>query len=118
MRYPLKDIMTDLNSGRAGRPVQPPKRRSLSLARFCIPALCFLLSFALSGCKTACVETSFARPFDTARVAELSHDSAKLAWNARFSASTDLRVTAVHPTGLDWEVVRRLQWIYDKVPWM
>lgn len=61
---------------------------------------------------------NFARPFDAQKVATLSHEAYKVAWDAKFWARRDLKVAAFRPTKLDWEVVEFLEQISRKVPWI
>lgn len=81
---------------------------------------CGLIACLLAaGCKTPhCSEQDFARPFDPQRVAQLAHDSYKVAWGARFWARYDLTNTVYHPTGLDWEAVRYINRLSQKLPWV
>jgi hypothetical protein len=58
------------------------------------------------------------RPFDAEKVAKLSHEAYKVAWDAKFWARHDLRTAAFHPTALDWEVIDYLDRISRKVPWV
>jgi hypothetical protein len=59
------------------------------------------------------------RPFDAQKVAKLSHEAYKIAWNARFWARQDLIwYMSYSPTGLDWEAVYYLGEISRKVPWV
>lgn len=76
----------------------------------------------LAGCQTPVQEESFAKPFDAQRVAQLSHQAHKVAWDAVVWARHDLRFAAFRPTGLDYEAVyyldeirRRSAWIAIKV---
>jgi hypothetical protein len=81
-----------------------------------------LLSLAaallITGCRMPCHEAAFATAFDSQRVAQLAHDSFKLAWDARLSAQTDLRFASSHPTHLDWSMLRYLQRISTQAPWI
>lgn len=86
---------------------------------------CFLSSVLLAGlmctgCYTSpCSEGSFVRPFDAQRVAQLSHDSYKVAWQARFCAREELRILhSRHPTVLDWEAVYYMYRLSDQAPWI
>ena len=72
----------------------------------------------LTGCRTPCDEASFAQPFDSQRVSQLAHESFKLAWEARLSCATDLRLAPLRPTHLDWSVLRYLKQISTQVPWI
>jgi hypothetical protein len=77
-----------------------------------------LAGFLCIGCKTSCSEQDFAKPFDAQRVAELSHNSYRVAWQARFRAREDLRHLSYHPTKLDWEAVRYLDRLFRQAPWI
>ena len=56
--------------------------------------------------------------FDAQKVAALSHEAYKVAWDAKFWARRDLKIAAFKPTKLDWEVVEYLGEISHKVPWV
>jgi hypothetical protein len=72
-----------------------------------------------AGCKTApCSEQNFSRPFDAQRVAQLGHDSYKLAREARFCAWQDLGHLSYRPTGLDWEAVYYMNRLMRQAPWI
>ena len=59
------------------------------------------------------------RPFDARKVAKLSHEAYKIAWNARFWAHQDLIwYMSYNPTALDWEAVYYLAEISRKVSWV
>lgn len=98
-------------------------------------AFVLLAGLLCAGCKTPpCSEENFARPFDAQRVAQLSHDSYKVAWEARFCARLDLRNIshnsvvldvnarrgglAGRATVLDWEAVHYLNQLTQKAPWI
>jgi hypothetical protein len=93
------------------------QRYFLSLSCFLSSVL--LAAFLCAGCKTSsCSEQNFAKLFDAQRVAELSHDSYRVAWQARFRAREDLRHLSYHPTKLDWEAVRYLDRLFRQAPWI
>jgi hypothetical protein len=107
---------------------------------FSIPMAWFLSSVLLAslfcaGCKTPpCSEQSFAKPFDAQRVAQLSHDTYKVAWEARHCARQDLRTVsrnsvllgsdarhgglAGEATVLDWEGVRYIERLIRQAHWI
>jgi len=71
-----------------------------------------------AGCKTPCHEENFSIPFDASKVAQLSHESYKAAWDAEYWALYDLRTAAFHPLRLDRQTLvflRRLRW---QVAWI
>lgn len=80
--------------------------------------VCVAAAAWLTGCRTPCSEAGFANTFDSQRVAQLAHDSFKLAWDARISGQTDLRFASSRPTHLDWAVLRYLQRISTQAPWI
>jgi hypothetical protein len=77
---------------------------------------------AVAGGKTAAGEQqteNTPRQFDARKVAKLSHEAYKIAWNARFWAGQDLiYYMSYNPTELDWEAVYYLGEISRKVPWV
>ena len=77
-----------------------------------------LAATVVSGCQTPVQEESFLRPFDAQRVAQLSHEAFKVAWDATVWARHDLRFAAFRPTALDYEVVSYLNQITQRVPWV
>jgi len=73
------------------------------------------------GCRTASSEKEAEqtqRPFDAEKVARLSHEAYKVAWDARFWARRDLGIAPFHPTALDKETVYYLSQISRHVPWV
>jgi hypothetical protein len=113
------------------RPIDNPPRASLvSFLSFSL-----LAGLLCAGCKTPpCSEQSFAKPFDAARVAQLSHDTYKVAWEARHCARQDLRTISRNPvlldsaprgaglagpaSVLDWEVVRYIDRLIRQAHWI
>jgi hypothetical protein len=86
-------------------------------------SLCALLIAAavVAGCRTAGREQqaeNTLRPFDAEKVAKLSHEAYKVAWDAKFWARKDLRFASFEPTALDWETVEYLDRITRHVPWV
>jgi hypothetical protein len=80
---------------------------------------CALLAGALlAGCRTPVLEESYSIPFDAQKVAQLSHQASKVAWDAAIWARHDLRFAAFRPTVLDYEVVGYLYQITQRVPWV
>ncbi len=71
-----------------------------------------------SGCRTSCPEASFVGAFDAARVTQLCHDAFQVAREATFGARSDLQFGAYHPTRPDWEVVRYLDRLTWRIPWV
>ena len=69
----------------------------------------------LVACRTAVQEESFSKPFDTQRVAQLSHEAFEVAFDATSWARHDLRVSSFKPTPLDHEAVRYLNQISQRV---
>lgn len=61
---------------------------------------------------------SIVRTFSAEKVATLSHEAYKVAWDANFWARRDLRFASFRPTALDWETVEYLKEITRKVPWV
>jgi hypothetical protein len=89
------------------------------LSLSCFLGFAVLAGFLCTGCKTSsCWEQNFARPFDAQRVAELSHNSYTVAWEARFRARQDLRHLSYHPTALDWEAVYYINRLFRQAPWI
>jgi hypothetical protein len=81
--------------------------------------LCGLMAGAVVvGCRTPVQEESFSKPFDAQRVAQLSHEAFKVAYDARFWAGHDLRFAAFRPTAVDYEAVSYLSELTRKVPWI
>src|SRR5690348_16964429 len=77
---------------------------------------CAMMTGALlAGCRTTVQEESFSKPFDTQRVAELSHEAYKVAFDATFWARHDLRVSSFKPTPQDHEAVSYLNEISQRV---
>ena len=72
----------------------------------------------LAGCRTPVQEESFSNSFDAQRVAQLSHEAFKVAYDATFWARHDLRFAPFHPTALDYEAVGYLHEITRQVPWI
>jgi hypothetical protein len=73
------------------------------------------------GCRTASSEQQAEqsqRPFDAEKVARLSHQAYKVAWDAHFWARRDLRVASFRPTALDRETVYYLDKLTRQVPWV
>jgi hypothetical protein len=112
-------------------------RPSENSAHACFSSVsCFVLLVSLlaAGCKTPpCSEENFAKPFDAQRVAQLSHDSYKVAWEARSRARQDLRTISQNPvvldadprrglagppSVLDWEAVSYLNRLIRQAPWI
>jgi len=93
-------------------------QRYLSLSCFLISVV--LAGLSCTGCYTSpCSEGSFVRPFDAPHVAQLSHDSFKVAWQARFCAREELRILhSRNPTVLDWEAVYYMYRLSDQAPWI
>jgi hypothetical protein len=85
-------------------------------------SLCALLiaGAVVAGCRTAGPERAdnTLRPFDAKKVADLSHEAYKVAWDAKFWARRDLRFAAFRPTALDWDTVDFLDQITRQVPWV
>ena len=80
---------------------------------------CSLMAGALlTGCQTPVDEESFSNSFDAQKVAQLSHEAYKVAFDATFWAHHDLKIAAFQPTGLDYEVVYYLDDITQRVPWI
>ena len=80
--------------------------------------VCSLMVIAvLAGCRTPAHEEGFSNPFDAARVAQLSHEAYKVAWDAKFWAGHDLRFS-VMPTLVDYEALRYLTEISRRVGWI
>src|SRR5437879_5831485 len=94
-------------------------RHGYFLSLGCFISFVLLIGSLCAGCKTPpCSEQNFVRAFDPQRVAQLSHDSYKAAWDARFRAREDLRWGAHHPTILDWEAVYYLYRLLDQASWI
>jgi hypothetical protein len=77
-----------------------------------------MAGIVLIGCRTPVQEESFSIPFDAQKVAQLSHQAYKVAWDATIWARHDLRSAAFRPTALDYEVVGYLNQIVQHVPWV
>ena len=94
-----------------------PAQQQTSLGAIVI---CFaMIAVFCLGCRTTkSSEEDFSKPFDAPKVAQLSHDAYKVAWDATFRARYDLRTAAFQPTRLDRETVRYLYAILQKVPWI
>jgi hypothetical protein len=91
--------------------------RSLSLS--CLWCSVLLVGFLSAGCRTpSCSEQNFAKPFDARQVAELSHNSYKVAWEASFCAREDLKHLSYRPTVLDWEAVNYVNRLLRQAPWI
>jgi hypothetical protein len=79
----------------------------------------WLVALLCAGCKTPpCSEQNFAKPFDAPRVAQLSHDCHKVAWEARFCARENLRHLSYRPTILDWEAVYYIDRLLRQAHWI
>ena len=91
-------------------------------ARLCLSFHRLLIAGAVvAGCRTASSEQQTEhslRPFDAEKVARLSHESYKVAWDAQFWARRDLGIAPFHPTALDRETVYYLGQISRHVPWV
>ena len=93
-------------------------RVSLRL-RFQVLVCALTAGAVLAGCRTPPVhEESFSRAFDAQRVAQLSHEAAKVAFHAKFWAGLDLRFAAFTPTQLDYDAVAYLDAISRRVGWI
>jgi len=82
-----------------------------------------ILGVATPGCKTVCNEESFSRPFEEEKVAQLAHESYRVAWDANRWARRDLRIGPFHasrfyPSRLDREVVLYLDRLSRQAPWI
>jgi hypothetical protein len=90
--------------------------------RLCLSFHTVLIAGAVAlGCRTASSEKEAEqtqRPFDAEKVARLSHEAYKVAWDAHFWARRDLRVAPFRPTALDRETVYYLDKITRQVPWV
>ena len=85
----------------------------------CLKWNCILMLAGLvAGCKTPCYEESFSIPFDAAKVAQLSHESYKVAWNVEYWARMNLYYAPFHPKRLDWEAVLYMRRLREQVPWI
>jgi hypothetical protein len=81
--------------------------------------LSYLIAGAvLAGCRTPVGEESFSNSFDAQRVAQLSHEAYKVAFDATFWARHDLRFAAFRPTVLDYDAVYYMNEITRRVPWI
>jgi len=101
----------------AGRPMKVVSRWSFN-PQYCLVAVGLMMGVVLTGCRTPRQEERFARPFDAARVAQLSHEAYRVAWDATFWAKRDLRFAAFQPTRLDYEAVSYLNSLTWRVPWL
>jgi hypothetical protein len=72
----------------------------------------------LAGCRTPVQEENFSNAFDAQKVAQLSHEAYKVAFDVSFWARHDLRFAPFHPTVTDYEVVEYLNDITRQVPWI
>ena len=81
---------------------------------------CTLITGAvLAGCRTPTPqEESFSKAFDAQRVAQLSHEAFKVAFDVTFWARHDLQFAAFKPTITDYEAVYYLDDIRRQVPWI
>jgi hypothetical protein len=86
--------------------------------RFQFLGCALLAGDLLAGCRTPVREESFSIPFDAPKVAQLSHQASRVAWDAAIWARHDLRFAAFRPTILDYEVVDYLYEITQRVPWV
>jgi hypothetical protein len=80
-----------------------------------------LLAAVLAGCQTPAQREAaehFARPEDAQKVAQLSHEAYRFAWDASYWANSDLRYASFKPSVLDWETVDFLNRICHQVPWV
>src|SRR5258706_14867 len=77
-----------------------------------------LLPGLVPGCKTPCYEGSFSIPFDAAKVAQLSHESYKLAWNVEYWARMNLYYAPFRPTRLDGDAVFYVRRLKEQVSWI
>ena len=77
-----------------------------------------MLAVLVAGCKTPCYEERFTIPFDAAKVAQLSHESYKLAWNVEYWARMNLYYAPFHPRRLELEAVLYIRRLREQVPWI
>jgi hypothetical protein len=79
-----------------------------------------LAGLLCTGCYTSrCSEGSFVRPFDAQRVAQLSHNAYKVAWEARFWAREELiHLPSRNPTVLDFEALHYINDLLNQTPWI
>ncbi|HTL18583.1 MAG TPA: hypothetical protein VL793_15205 [Patescibacteria group bacterium] len=107
---PLRSVFaTQISTGAA------EFRRSVRAFRILSYAL--MVTAVLEGCRTPVREDSFSKPFNAPRVAQLSHEAYKIAWDAKFWARHDLRF-AVRPTIVDYEALAYLSRISLRVGWI
>ncbi len=80
--------------------------------------LVWLAVVLASGCRTSYPEASFAGPFDAVRVSRICQEAFQVGREATFGARCDLQFGAYHPTRPDWEVVRYLERLTWRIPWV
>ena len=89
-----------------------------STSSFCALLIAGAVSARITTDSRAEGAESASHPFDADKVAKLSHEAYKVAWDANFWARRDLRFASFRPTALDWETVEYLKEISRKVPWV